>query len=67
MLKDNSELVDRFVESIRHAKICAIDTESIVGKTKLDKKKEESPSIIQVALEKEVFIIDCFEKNERVK
>lgn len=35
---------------MQQAQICAIDTESIVGKTKLDKKKEDLPSIIQVAL-----------------
>jgi len=36
----------------------AIDTESIVGKTKLEKQTLEPASIIQIALKERVYILD---------
>jgi ribonuclease D len=66
-LTNKEEIVDRFVHELDSANQIAIDTESIVGKTKLDKQKDESPSIIQVAFASSVYIIDCSNCHIKVK
>ena len=40
------------------ADVMAIDTESIIGKTKLERVKKEEASTIQIAFRTSVFILD---------
>lgn len=52
---------------MKAAKILAIDTESIVGKTKLERKKLEPASIVQIAFHKRIYVLDGLKmKNKKL-
>ena len=52
------DAASQLVEALRKNVMLAVDTESVVGKTKLDRNKQEPISIMQIAFPDRVFVVD---------
>jgi ribonuclease D len=60
--------MEELISEIAQAEMLAIDTESIVGKNKLERTKCEPASLVQIAFEKKIFILDGLKgKNKKLQ